>query len=434
MRATDYPQSPLRISDERLLADPSRVVLRPFHLGWQARTADGNRAHKLVEDILSLSEDQADAEYRRVQTDFGERHWQTERMFLERYAEVEDVLGLDGSQFSDMRKKLIGSYFCHEYTYAAAALMNPSIVPHPDQSGMSGGACRFVMSLRAVGEGHISSIAFREGIMQEGGQFSLWPQSSFATAADSAVAEVAGDQAVTVYRHSDSSLSNTVIFPVTEQQAGGLEDLRLVRFDHGDCDYEWIGTYTAYSGRAIRSELMRTRDFKSFSLEPILGHAGRNKGMALFPQQVGGRYAMVGRQDGKNLFLLTSDKLECWDDEGVLLMTPRYPWEFIQIGNCGSPLLTEHGWLLFTHGVGAMRKYSLGCALLDRDDPSKVLARSTMPVLTAEADDRSGYVPNVIYTCGALLMGEELLVPYGISDSAVGFATCTVDELLRIME
>ncbi|WP_245638379.1 glycoside hydrolase family 130 protein [Croceicoccus bisphenolivorans] len=434
MRTTDYPESPLRISGERLLADPSRVVLRPFHLGWQARTADGNRAFRLVQDILSLSEEQAETEYRRVQHDFAERHWQTERMFLERYAEVEEVLGLGGSRFSEMRRKLIGSYFCHEYTYAAAALMNPSIVPHPDQSGMSDGACRFVMSLRAVGEGHISSIAFREGIMEEGGEFSLWPQSSFATAADSAIAEVAGDQAVTVYRHSDSSLSNTVIFPVTEQQAGGLEDLRLVRFDHGDGDYEWIGTYTAYSGRAIRSELMRTRDFKSFSLEPIMGQAGRNKGMALFPQKVGGRYAMVGRQDGKNLFLLTSDTLACWDDEGALLMGPKYPWEFIQIGNCGSPLLTEHGWLLFTHGVGAMRKYSLGCALLDRNDPSKVLARSKVPVLTAVDDDRSGYVPNVVYTCGALLMGQELLVPYGISDSAVGFATCTVDELMQIME
>ncbi|MBB3989707.1 glycoside hydrolase family 130 protein [Croceicoccus naphthovorans] len=434
MRASEYPKSPLRISADRLLADPSRVVLRPFHLGWQAPTADGNRAQTLVEDIASLTEDQAEIEYRRVQQDFAERHWQTERMFLERYAEVCEVLDLDGKDFSDTRRKLIGSYFCHEYTFAAAALMNPSIVPSPDQSGMGDGACRFIMSLRAVGEGHISSIAFREGILQPGGEFSLWPQNSFATAADSAIAEVGGDEAVTVYREEDSSLSNTVIFPVTEQQAGGLEDLRLVRFDHGDKDYEWIGTYTAYSGRSIRSELMRTRDFKSFQLEPILGRAGRNKGMALFPQTIGGRYAMVGRQDGKNLFLLYSDDLATWDDDGQLLMTPKYPWEFIQIGNCGSPILTDHGWLLFTHGVGAMRRYSLGCALLDRDDPSKVLARSKVPVLTAEDDDRSGYVPNVVYTCGAMQLGQELLVPYGISDSAVGFATCSIDDLMQIME
>jgi predicted GH43/DUF377 family glycosyl hydrolase len=229
-------------------------------------------------------------------------------------------------------------------------------------------------------------------------------------------------------------LSNTVIFPITEQQRGGLEDLRLVRFDHGGDDYEWIGTYTAFSGQSIRTELLRTRDFRSFQLEPIRGKAGRNKGMALFPEKIGGKFAMVGRQDGKNLFLLTSDELDHWDDEGVLLMEPAYPWEFIQIGNCGSPILTDQGWLLFTHGVGAMRKYALGAALLDRDDPSKVIARSREPVLTAENADRSGYVPNVVYTCGALKVGEQLLIPYGISDSAVGFATTTVENMMTLLD
>jgi predicted GH43/DUF377 family glycosyl hydrolase len=229
-------------------------------------------------------------------------------------------------------------------------------------------------------------------------------------------------------------LSNTVIFPITEQQRGGLEDLRLVRFDHGGDDYEWIGTYTAFSGQSIRTELLRTRDFRSFQLEPIRGKAGRNKGMALFPEKIGGKFAMVGRQDGKNLFLLTSDELDHWDDEGVLLMEPAYPWEFIQIGNCGSPILTDRGWLLFTHGVGAMRKYALGAALLDRDDPSKVIARSREPVLTAENADRSGYVPNVVYTCGALKVGEQLLIPYGISDSAVGFATTTVENMMTLLD
>ena len=231
--------------------------------------------------------------------------------------------------------------------------------------------------------------------------------------------------------------SNTVIFPITEQQAGGLEDLRLVRFEHGPQDYEWIGTYTAYSGKSIRSELLRTRDFRSFQLEPIHGQAGRNKGMALFPERIAGRYAMVGRQDGKNLYYLASDRLDCWDDEGSLLMAPEYPWEFIQIGNCGSPIRTDAGWLLFTHGVGAMRKYALGCALLDLDDPSKLIGRVREPVLTAVDADRAGYVPNVIYTCGALRVGGlrdgRLLVPYGISDSAVGFATVTIKDLLDLM-
>ena len=426
--------TPLQILHERLHADPSRVVLRPFHLGWQAKNAEGNRALRLVRDIAALSEDQVRIEYERVRQDFVARHWQTENMFDERFAEVEESLGLDDADFSRTRKRLIGAFFCHEYTYAAAALMNPSIVPHPDQSGIEGGAVRFAMSLRAVGEGHISSIAFREGIASPDGTFTLWPQSAFATSVDLDDASLHdSDAGVVVHRHPDSSLSNTVIFPITEQQAGGLEDLRMVRFDHGGGDYEWIGTYTAYSGRSIRSELLRTVDFRRFLLEPIEGKAGRNKGMALFPEKVGGKYAMVGRQDGKNLYLLKSDRLDRWNSEGTLLMEPKYPWEFIQIGNCGSPILTDAGWLIFTHGVGAMRKYSLGAALLDRDNPAKVIGRTAEPVLTAVDADRSGYVPNVVYTCGALKVGERLLVPYGISDSAVGFATVEISALLDLM-
>ncbi|MFC0202672.1 glycoside hydrolase family 130 protein [Novosphingobium soli] len=426
---------PLHIFETRLHADPARVVIRPFHLGWQSKNAPGGRAMRLVEDVAALTEERAAAEYERVLHDFKERHWQTESIFSERFEEVARNLELDRGALSETKQRLIGSYFCHEYTFAAAALMNPSIVPSPDQSGLQDGCVRFIMSLRAVGEGHISTIAFREGIAECDGTFSLWPQASFATSVElDEEGETDAEGIVSVHRHADSSLSNTVIFPITEQQRGGLEDLRLVQFDHGGGDYEWIGTYTAWSGTSIRSELLRTRDFRKFDLEPISGAAGRNKGMALFPEKIDGRYAMVSRQDGKNLFLLRSDRIDVWDDEGVLLMEPKYPWEFIQIGNCGSPILTDAGWLLFTHGVGAMRKYALGCALLDRDDPSKVIARSTEPVLTAENADRSGYVPNVIYTCGALKVGERLLIPYGISDSTVGFATCEIDKLLGLME
>jgi len=409
--------------------------LRPFHLGWQSANAASDRAVRLVADVVALSEEQVEAEYARVLYDFGERHWQTAQLFEERYREVEAALRLEDRAFSDARKRLIGAYFCHEYTYAAAALMNPSIVPHPDQSGIREGSCRFVMSLRAVGEGHISTVAFREGIAHGDGSFDLWPQSAFATSVeldDTTLTDA--DSAVTVHRHPESSLSNTVIFPITEQQRNGLEDLRLVRFRHDDGSYEWIGTYTAYSGSSIRSELLRTRDFRSFVLEPIEGRAGRNKGMALFPEKIDGRFAMIGRQDGKNLYLLYSDRLDRWDDDGVLLMEPKYPWEFIQIGNCGSPVLTNHGWLIVTHGVGAMRKYALGAALLDRNDPTKVLARTPKPMLTAEKADRSGYVPNVVYTCGVMKVGEYLLVPYGISDSAVGFASVSVADLLEVLE
>jgi predicted GH43/DUF377 family glycosyl hydrolase len=430
----NIPASPLHIFDTRLHADPSRVVLRPFHLGWQAQKAPGGRAMKLVEDVAGLGEEAVRSEYARVLADFGERHWQTEHLFEQRYAEVDAALQLGERDFSPTRRRLIGAYFCHEYTYAAAALMNPSIVPHPDQSGLIGGGTRFVLSLRAVGEGHISSIAFREGIVRPDGTFDLWPQSAFATSVeldDSSLSDA--HRGVTVHRDPESSLSNTVIFPITEQQRNGLEDLRLVRFDHGGGDYEWIGTYTAYSGSTIRSELLRTCDFSRFLLEPIDGRAGRNKGMALFPEKIGGAYAMVGRQDGKNLFLLRSKRIDRWDDEGVLLMEPKFPWEFIQIGNCGSPVRTEHGWLLITHGVGPMRKYALGCALLDLDDPSKVIGRTREPILTALDADRSGYVPNVVYTCGVLCDGKRLLIPYGISDSAVGFGTVTVGELLDLM-
>lgn len=424
----------LHVSNIRLHADPSRVVLRPFHLGWQATHADGNRAMRLVEDIAALSQDQAAAEYCKVLHDFKERHWQIEAMFLDRWREVERSLDLGSRAFDETRQKLIGAYFCHEYTYSAAALMNPSIVPHPDQSGCAGGACRFVLTLRAVGEGHISSIVFREGIALPGGSFELWPQSTFATTVElDDVGKSDADGSVAVHRHPESSLSNTVIFPITEQQRNGLEDLRLVRFNHGAGDFEWIGTYTAYSGSTIRSELLRTTDFKHFVLEPIEGRAGRNKGMALFPEKLGGQYAMIGRQDGKNLYLLQSDRIDRWDGEGVFVMGPKFPWEFLQIGNCGSPIRTEHGWLLFTHGVGAMRKYALGCALLDLDDPSKVIGRVSQPILTAEQADRSGYVPNVIYTCGVLQVGEHLIIPYGISDSSVGFASVEISALLQLM-
>ena len=414
----------------KLVATPSRVVIRPFHLGWQASGASNSRGGRLVADILALPEETVHAEYQAILEDFSERHWQTERVFDERVNEVAETVRLP-KDISDERRRLIGAYFCHEYSYQAAALMNPSVVEHPDQSGLTRGAVRFVMSLRAVGEGHISSVAFREGIVEPDGSFDLWPQPNVATAASLVdMTQTQSDSEVSVQRHPESTLSGTVIFPMTEQQRGGLEDLRLVRFDHGDGDLEWIGTYTAYNGREIRSELMRTRDFRNFTLGPIEGRAGRNKGMALFPETLGGSYYMLGRQDGKNLYLLSSDRIDRWDDDGVLLLEPKFPWEFIQLGNCGSPILTDHGWLVLTHGVGAMRKYSIGAILLDRHIPSRVLARSQRPLLSPKDSDREGYVPNVVYTCGTMRVGETLFIPYGISDSAVGFASVGIDALI----
>ncbi len=237
---------------------------------------------------------------------------------------------------------------------------------------------------------------------------------------------------ITVYRHRDSTLSGTVIFPMTGAQSKGLEDLRIVHFQHDDGSWEWIGTYTAYNGSQIQSELMRTRDFRAFDLVPMTGTASRNKGMALFPRTIDGQYMMIGRSDGENLFLLKSNDLTHWDD-GAKILTPEYPWELVQIGNCGPPIELDEGWLLLTHGVGAMRKYSIGAVLLDKRDPSKVIGRMQQPLLAAKDQDREGYVPNVVYSCGAIRHGDTLFLPYGIADSSIGFAFVPIADLLAAM-
>lgn len=433
VKTAAHPGSPLVLHPLRLEAAPERVVIRPFHLGWQDSNTPSSRARRLVAETLALPDEEVTQQYNAMLHEFLGRHWQIEAFFDERFEQVSQGMEIR-PDISLTRKRLIGAYFCHEYSYAAAALMNPSVVEHPDQSGLTGGAVRFVMSMRAVGEGHISTVAFREGIVAPDGSFDLWPEPEVATSAmpDQTV-PVAADGPVQIFRHDESTLSGTVIFPVTEAQSNGLEDLRLVRFHHGGGDYEWVGTYTAYSGREIRSELLRTRDFRSFTLEPIRGKAGRNKGMALFPHQIGGRYLMLGRQDGQNLFLLSSDKLDTWDDDGTLLIEPKYPWEFIQIGNCGAPIRCDEGWLVLTHGVGAMRKYSIGALLLDADDPAKVLGRSVTPLLAARDNDRAGYVPNVVYSCGGMRVGDTLFLPYGLSDSAIGFATGHISDIVATL-
>ncbi len=417
----------------RLHADPGRVVVRPFHLAWQASGPDIDRVRKLVADIVDLDPRTVRGELSIVLNDFADRHWQIERVFDDRYTQIETALKLDGSPLRRQTKRLIGAYFCHEYSYAAAALMNPSVVRHPDQTGLQPDSVRILLSLRAVGEGHISTIAFREGIISAGRQISLLPEPPFATAAMlGKVKDEAEDGAVSVYRHRDSSISGTVIFPMTEAQRNGLEDLRLVEFERDSGKSEWIGTYTAYSGRDIRSELLRTRDFRDFTLTPIKGGAGRNKGMALFPRKINGQFLMIGRQDGKNLYLLRSDTLDHWEG-GDLILEPQFPWELVQIGNCGAPIELDEGWLVLTHGVGAMRKYAIGAALLNKDDPSKVIGRTATPILSAADEDREGYVPNVVYTCGAIRAGDDLFLPYGVADSSVCFAFVAIGDILAQM-
>lgn len=417
----------------RLHADPSRVVVRPFHIAWQAVNGLPSRTERLVKSVLQLTAEETRAQLGLVLKDFEARHWQTRRVFMTRYDEIEAQMGLDGSEIGDEKRQLIGAYFCHEYSYAAAALMNPSAVPHHDQSGMPKGSMRILMSLRAVGEGHISSVAFREGIITDRNELKLAPEPPFCTAADAIGDELeAPEGEVTVYRHRDSTLSGTLLFPITKAQSNGLEDMRLTHFTHDDGSVEWLGTYTAYNGSVIQSEMLRTRNWREFDLVPMTGSAARNKGMGLFPRKVNGKYMMIGRQDGENIFLIESDTLTHWD-EGVKLITPKFPWELVQMGNCGPPIELDEGWLMLTHGVGAMRKYSIGAALLDKDDPSKVIGRTSAPILAAADQDREGYVPNVVYSCGALRHGDRLFIPYGVADSSVAFAFVSIKSLLSVM-
>ena len=390
-----------------------------------------SRPRRIVDAVLAMDMRTCEAELALVNRDFSDRHWQTRAVHLERYGQIKALLGLK-SGLRETRKVLIGAYFCHEYSYASAALTNPSITPHPDQSGLVGGAVRIILSMRAVGEGHISSIAFREGIVTPDGGIQLLAEPRVAMAAHACDPPPEGipEGPICATRYDEASLSGTVIFPFTQAQRNGLEDLRLVRFVGDDGQPVWYGTYTAYSGQAIASELLVTRDFRAFDLLPMRGSAARNKGMALFPRKVGGQYAMIGRQDGENIWFLRSDHLRDWNG-GEMIVAPRFPWELVQMGNCGSPIEIDEGWLLLTHGVGAMRKYAIGAVLLDKEHPTKVLGRMTAPLISPSDENREGYVPNVVYTCGALAIGRRLIIPYGVADSSIAFCSVDIDELLR---
>jgi predicted GH43/DUF377 family glycosyl hydrolase len=415
-------------NDLHLTADPSRVVLKPFHIPTIPNGAGTmSRAERVIRAIVALSEADCEEELADVDRDFHNRHWTTHPIFLDRYKEMRKVVP-DLGDISENHAKLIGAYFSHEYSYAAAAIMNPSIVPHPDQTGMIQGAVRFVMSIRTVGEGHISSISFREGVAQPDGKFHLWPEPPFAIAATPEPHEPTAE-AVTLNRHEFASLSGTVIFPTTPAQSNGVEDLRLVQFTDDDGTQTYLGTYTAYSGKDIGCELMQTDRFTNFHMTPFHGAAAKHKGLAIFPRRIKGRYAAIGRLDQESLHYLETDDLLTWNG-GARIMQPKYPWELIQLGNCGSPIETPEGWILLTHGVGAMRQYSIGVVLLDLDDPSKVIWRTPRPLLAPLDETREGYVPNVVYTCGALKVGEHLFIPYGVADSSVRCVSLPIDRLL----
>ena len=413
-----------------LRPDPSRVLVRPFKPATEPRDfnpTDKSRANHIVDRVLSLDPASVAVQLAEVLDNFQGRHRNLLATFEARADEMEEAL-VEHASFSQDQRRLMGAYFLHEYSFEAAALFNPSIVPHPDQSGVPAGGVRFVLSLRAVGEGHISSLTFRSGLISAHGDVSIEPTVRLATVPKvSKRTPVVDGETIELSFSPDHHISERVIFPLTASQSNGIEDARFVDFEGSRRTY--YATYTAYSGKAIRSELLETRDFLSFRMSPLRGTAAQNKGMALFPRKLNGHYAMIGRQDNENLYLIYSDDLYRWDG-GVAILKPKFPWEFVQIGNCGSPIELEEGWLLLTHGVGPVRRYSIGAVLLDKADPSKVIARSREPLVRPERTEREGYVPNVVYTCGALSHRDTIVLPYAVSDTFSNFATIKISALL----
>ena len=472
-----------------LRPDPARVLVRPFN------PTNERRAKKICARVMALAEDEVSALLEQVEAEFGERHRQTREFFQRRFKHAQQFLQW-GEKLSENRRLLLGAHFTHEYSLEAAALFNPSIVPHPDQSDLPEGSLRFVLSLRATGEGHISSITFRTGFLDREGQITVntptryclepaqIPNPSYEKALfklklqelgllgdfsrdvlqgvknsftlgelQTTVKRVAAEfqargQGVSaearkivalaqsnyeVQFAADSRLSERVLFPATPSQSNGIEDARFVMFQEEDGKRTYCATYTAYDGKMILPQFIETPDFLHFKFITLNGPAVQNKGMALFPRKIKGRYAMLARQDYENIYVMFSDHLHFWHAT-QLLVEPKFPWEFIQMGNCGSPIETEAGWLVLSHGVGAMRKYCIGAFLLDLDDPTKVIGRLREPLIKPNENEREGYVPNVVYSCGSLLHERQLILPYAMSDSATTFATLAVDDLLAAME
>jgi predicted GH43/DUF377 family glycosyl hydrolase len=468
-----------------LRPDSARVIIRPFI------PADVKRITAIIGRALALTEDEVALHLKDVRREFDERHFDIAPLLYAQYQKVQHHV-ITRHPISSERQVLIGALFSGEYALESAALFNPSIVPHPSQNGVPAGSLRFIMSLRATGEGHISSIEFRTGVIGSDGGITLDPASRFVTVPDivpnpsyvkksfiiklaemgfieshaaAVMAPLAASftrselnnslaavrrktQPVTRNLHrtlecvqwlADSnyelrfsdklSMSERIIFPVSPNESNGIEDARFVRFTDDDGSVTYYATYTAYNGRTILPQLIETPDFLHFRVLTLNGTAVQNKGMALFPRRIDGRYVMLSRQDDENLFILFSDNPHYWSDPQVLLR-PAEMWESVKMGNCGSPMETEAGWLVITHGVGPMRKYCIGAALLDLNDPTKVIGRLRQPLLEPEDNERDGYVPNVVYSCGSILHGRELILPFAISDHASAIASMPVDDVI----
>ncbi len=478
----------LRRHEVTLLPESARVIIRPFI------PAEIHRVTTIIGRALTLSEEDVTSQLASVRAEFDDRHFDIESVLLHHFAQIERHI-FTQRPLSHERRLLIGALFSGEYALESAAIFNPSIVPHPDQSGAPPGGLRFIMSLRATGEGHISSIEFRAGTIGSDGNITLDPVSRFVTAPEvipdpsyhkkrfliklqemgfgsahseavlaplgerftrsdlnksvgalSAEAQHAShdyhrtleciqwlaDSNYEIRFSEKLAISERIIFPVSSNETNGIEDARFVRFVDDDGIATYYATYTAYNGRAILPQLLCTEDFLHFRILTLNGDAVQNKGMALFPRRIAGRFAMLSRQDDENILIMFSDSPHHWSDPQILLR-PVEMWESVKVGNCGSPVETEAGWLVITHGVGPMRKYCIGAALLDLDDPTQVIARLPEPLLSPEGVEREGYVPNVVYSCGSLLHGRDLILPFAVSDRASAIASVSLDDLLAAL-
>lgn len=476
-------------SEQRLTADPSRVVTRLFVPGQEGFEHQESRAGVVVKRILALTEDDVQSALADVVARFDGRHRDLDGTFLRHARELADRLD-SRHRITDARMLLLGATFTSEYAVEAAALCNPSVVAHPDQTDVAAGALRFVMSVRGIGEGHRSSIGFRTGVVDAAGgvvidepapfcstghveealldaavlRAELGRQGHSGEAADYVFASlgdlftwsdleerldsllshsrtrghsrdtVAAIRAVAVRFYgvdfpAHVPLSERVLWPATAAEDAGMEDARFVRFVDDDGTVTYLATYTAYSGSQISQQLLQTTDFQSFVSGPLVGRAAANKGMALFPRRINGRYAAMSRSDRETNTVAFADHPAIWPSASPC-QQPAETWETLQLGNCGAPIETDAGWLVLTHGVGPMRTYSIGAILLDLDDPTRVVGRLRRPLLSPARDEQNGYVPNVVYSCGGLVHAGTLVIPYGIADSAIGTATVPLGDLL----
>ena len=484
MRVKEQRKQLIQRRSTLLNAESARVITRPHIPGDKARSKD------LIARVSKLSDEDVHNLLEVVYQDFSARHRNFREALKRNFERIAEHVP-KGISLSSEQQLLLGAYFTAEYSVEAAALFNPSIVIHPDQKGVDKGSQRFVMSFRATGEGHVSSIEFRSGIIDENKDIYFDPISQYVATPEMhtdpvyhrlhfqrKINEICAcervmnqlldglgetftfdelqlqikklrstkfrvidkqhtiDTALWLARSNyevifrpDEQISERVIFPVTENESAGIEDARFVRFTDDDGSVTYYATYTAYNGVDILPQILETTDFLTFKMHTISGKAARNKGMALFPRKINGNFVMLSRQDGVNNYIMFSDSVRIWE-EAQLLQEPVHPLEYVQVGNCGSPVETSEGWLALFHGVGPMRRYSIWAELLDLDDPSKVIGRLDEPLLAPDEHERDGYVPNVVYTCGSMLCGDALIVPYGIADQRCRVATVSVPELI----